>query len=300
MSRYSILLVTLAAIWGASYLFIKLGLDGGLEPSVLMAARGLLAAVGLFVVLLATSGARRALADLGASWREWTVLGVTANALPFWLVAWGEKHIDTGVAAIAQATVPIFTILLGLRFLPHEQMGRRRWAGIVLGLVGVGVLAGVEPAGGFWFVLGTLAVVLSSLAYAAGNIVGQRSVAAVPGPVLACGAMLAAGVSLTPFALLQLPDEAPTAKAIWAILALVLGGTVSAQLMLYRMLRLYGGRRMSLVTYLMPAFALTYGALFLDEPIRASALVGLALILLGVALGSGAMPAFRRRYRAPA
>ena len=291
MSRYSVLLVVLAAIWGASYLFIKIGIDGGLEPSVMMAARGLLAAAGLFAVLVVTIGTSRAFRELRASWRQWTAIGVAANAVPFWLVAWGEKHIDTGVAAIAQATVPIFTVLLGLRFLPHEPMGGRRWAGIVIGLVGVGVLAGVNPEGGVWFVVGTLAVVLSSLAYASGNIIGQRSIAAVSGPVLACGAMFAAGVSLTPFALLQFPHEAPTTGAIASLLTLVVLGTVFAQLVLYRMLRLYGGRRMSLVTYLMPAFALSYGALFLDEPLRASSLVGLALILAGVALGSGAVAA---------
>ena len=289
MSRYSVLLVVLAAIWGASYLFIKIGIDGGLEPSVLMASRGLLAAVGLFPVLVVKTGAVQALRELRASWRQWTAIGVAANAVPFWLVAWGEKYIDTGVAAIAQATVPIFTVLLGLRFLPHEPMGRRRWIGIVMGLVGVGVLAGINPAGDVWFVIGTLAVVLSSLAYASGNIIGQRSIAAVSGPVLACGAMFAAGVSLTPFALLQLPSEAPTAGAIVSLLTLVVLGTVVAQLILYRMLRLYGGRRMSLVTYLMPAFALSYGALFLDEPLQASSLIGLALILGGVALGSGAL-----------
>ena len=289
MSRYSTLLVTLAAIWGGSYLFIKIGIDGGFTPSGMMASRCLLAAIGLLPFVVVTVGVPRALRELRASWRQWTAIGVVANALPFWLVAWGEKYIDTGVAAIAQATVPIFTVLLALRFLPHEPMGTRRWLGILLGLVGVGVLAGVNPEGDAWFVIGTLAVVLSSLAYASGNIIGQLSISEVSGPVIAFGAMLAAGVALLPFALVQQTGEAPTLGAIGALLTLVLLGTVVAQLLLYRMLRLYGGRRMSLVTYLMPAFALVYGALFLDEPLRASSLIGLALILAGVALGSGAL-----------
>jgi drug/metabolite transporter (DMT)-like permease len=291
VSRYSTLLVTLAAIWGGSYLFIKIGIDGGFTPSGMMAARSLLAAAGLAPVVIASVGLRRALRELRASWRQWVAIGVAANALPFWLVAWGEKYIDTGVAAIAQATVPIFTVLLALRFLPHEPMGARRWAGIVMGLAGVGVLAGINPDGDVWFVIGTLAVVLSSLAYASGNIIGQLSISNVSGPVMAFGAMLAAGVALTPFALLQLPGEVPTLGAVAALLTLVLLGTVVAQLILYRMLRLYGGRRMSLVTYLMPPFALVYGAIFLDEPIHLSSLFGLALILGGVALGSGALGA---------
>ena len=296
MTRYPTLLVTLAAIWGASYLFIKLGVEGGFSPALLMAARGAIATVCLLGFLAATIGARRAVAELGSSWRHWAVLGVVGNAIPFWLVAWGETHIDSGIAAIAQATVPLFTIILGLRFLPHEPMGVRRWVGVLMGLVGVVILTGFNPEGNGWLIVGTLAVVLSSFAYGVGNVVGQRSIASAAGPVLACGAMLASTLVLLPAAFLQLPESTPTGKAIASLLALALVGTALAQLLLYRMLRLFGSRRMSLVTYLMPPFALAYGALFLDEPLHLSALAGLALILLGVALGSGAVSSLRARW----
>ena len=289
------MLFMLAAVWGASYLFIKLGVEGGFAPATFTAARAAIATVILLGYLGKTIGVRRALDELGGSWRSWVVLGVVGNALPFWLVAWGETHIDSGIAAIAQATVPLFTIVLGLRFLPHEPMGLGRWSGVVMGLVGVAALTGLDPESNRWVIVGTLAVVLSSLAYATGNVVGQRSVAAAAGPVLACGAMLATTLVLTPIALFQLPESVPTGKSIASLLALATIGTAFAQLLLYRMLRLYGGRRMSLVTYLMPPFALAYGALFLDEPLRPSALLGLALILLGVALGSGGLRSFRAR-----
>jgi drug/metabolite transporter (DMT)-like permease len=107
--------------------------------------------------------------------------------------------------------------------------------------------------------------------------------------------MLAAAVTLLPFAVVQAPTEAPDADAILAVLALSLFGTAFAQLVLYRMLNLFGARSMSLVTYLMPGFALVYGALLLDEPLTASVLAGLALILAGVALGSGTLAARRAR-----
>jgi drug/metabolite transporter (DMT)-like permease len=100
---------------------------------------------------------------------------------------------------------------------------------------------------------------------------------------------------LLPLSLFQLPASAPGWRAITGLLLLALVGTALAQLVLYRLLRLYGARRTSLVTYLMPAFALAYGALLLDEPITAAAVGGLALILLGVALGSGAVSLRRRR-----
>ena len=295
MRRYWPLLLLLASVWGASYLFIKVAVEGGLEPAPLMCARAAIAALVLGAYLRRTLGRRQALAELRASWRQWLVIGSVANAVPFWLVAWGEKHIDSGIAAIAQSTVPLFTILLGLRFLPHEPLSRGQVLGFALGLVGVGVLAGGHPDGGRWAVAGTLAVVLSSLAYASGNVIGQRSVSGTPGPVLATGAMATAAVTLLPFAVLQFPGSVPDTDALLSLVALALVGTALAQLVLYRMLNLYGARSSSLVTYLMPGFALVYGALLLDEPITAAALSGLVLILAGVALGSGAL----RRSTAP-
>jgi drug/metabolite transporter (DMT)-like permease len=289
VNRYWTLLLILAAVWGASYLFIKVAVEGGLEPAPLMCARAGIAASVLLVYVVRSMGWSRAVADLRASWRQWVVIGAVANALPFWLVAWGEKHVDSGIAAIAQSTVPLFTILLGLRFLPHEALSRAQLLGFTLGLVGVGVLAGAHPEGGWWAVAGTLAVVLSSLAYACGSVIGQRSVSGTPGPVLATGAMLSAAVTLLPFALVQTPTSMPETDAILSLLALALLGTALAQLVLYRMLNLFGARSMSLVTYLMPGFALVYGALLLDEAITVAALGGLALILAGVALGSGAL-----------
>ena len=298
MNRYWTLLLILASVWGASYLFIKVAVEGGLEPAPMMCARAAIAAAVLLVYVFRSLGRDRALAELRGSWRQWAVIGAVANALPFWLVAWGEKHVDSGIAAIAQSTVPLFTILLGLRFLPHEPLSRAQLLGFTLGLVGVGVLAGAHPEGGWWAVAGTLAVVLSSLAYACGSVIGQRSVSSTPGPVLAAGAMLAAAVTLLPFAVIQAPTQMPETDAILSLLALALLGTALAQLVLYRMLNLFGARSMSLVTYLMPGFAIVYGALLLDEPITVAALGGLALILAGVALGSGALR--RATRRAPA
>jgi drug/metabolite transporter (DMT)-like permease len=301
VNRYWALIGVLAAVWGASYLFIKVAVEGGLEPAPLMCARATIAAIVLFGYLARTIGGRRAVLELRGSWRQWAAIGTVANALPFWLVAWGEKHVDSGIAAVAQSTVPLFTILLGLRFLPHEQLSRAQLAGFGLGLVGVAALTGGHPDGGAWAVAGTLAVVLSSLAYSCGTVIGQRSVSSTPGPVLATGAMLAAAVTLLPFAILDRPTAMPDGDALLSLLALALVGTALAQLVLYRTIRLFGGRRMSLVTYLMPGFALVYGAVLLDEPITGSVLAGLSLILAGVALGSGARrPARVKPAEAPA
>jgi drug/metabolite transporter (DMT)-like permease len=287
VTRYWPLLFLLAAIWGASYLFIKVAVED-IEPGPMMAARSLGAALMLAAYLVVVMGGRRAVEEVAQSWRPALVLGALNAAIPFWLVAWGEKHIDSSVAGIAQSTVPIFTFLLATRFLPHEEVGAARIAGVALGFLGVAVLAGFDPRGGWWAVAGTLAVVLSSLSYSSAGIYGQLRVRSVPGPVLATGSMLAGGLILLPLAVVQFPSQAPDAEALASLLALTVLGTALAQLILFRMLRLFGSRKLSLVTYLMPGFAVVYGATLLDEPVGAAALIGLALILAGVALASGA------------
>lgn len=296
MNRYGPLIFVLAAVWGASYLFIKVAVDD-VEPSVLMAVRGFGAGIVLLGYLAWREGGRNAVAQLRAAWFPCLVLGVINAALPFWLVAWGETHIDSSVAGIAQATVPMFNVLLVVRFLPHDRVTPERIAGLALGAFGVAVLTGFHPGGGWWAVAGTLAVVASSLSYASAGVFGQLRIRTVPGPVLATGSMLACGLILAPVAAFQLPERAPSLEGAASLAALTLLGTALAQLILFRVLRLHGSSRLSLVTYLMPPFAVVYGALLLDEPVTAGALGGLALILAGVALASGAV---RIPRRAPA
>jgi len=286
MQRYWPTLLLLAAIWGASYLFIKLAVED-IPPAPMTDLRLAIAAVFLVAYLVSRVGFDRAVEELRAAWRPCLVLGTVNAALPMTLVAWGETHIDSSIAAIAQTSVPIFVVLLSLRFLPHEPFGPTRIAGLAVGIGGVALVTGVHPDGGWWAVAGTLAVVLSSLSYAAGGVVGQLRVHETPGPVLAAGSMIAGGLVLLPFAIADPPTEVPGGTAVAGLLLLALLPTVVGQLILFRMLRLYGSRRLSLVTYLMPGFAVVYGAVLLDEPITAAALGGLALILCGVALASG-------------
>jgi drug/metabolite transporter (DMT)-like permease len=203
------------------------------------------------------------------------------------LVAWGETQIDSSIAAIAQSSVPIFVVLLSFRFLPQEPFGAARVTGLMTGISGVALVTGVHPQGGWLAVAGTLAVVASSAAYAVGGVYGQLQVHGTPGPVLATGNLLFGALLLVPLTLLDPPRQIPDLAAASALAALILLPTVIGQLLLFRMLRLHGSRRSSLVTYLMPAFALVYGSTILDEPVTAVALVGLVLILAGVALAYG-------------
>ncbi len=232
-------------------------------------------------------GASRAIDELRAAWRPCLVLGVINGAVPMGLVAWGETHIDSSVAGIAQSTVPIFTFLLAARFLParacRAAASRRRRARLPR-------RRGAHRArydGGWWVIAGTLAVVLSSLSYASGGVYGQLQVRDIPGPVLATGSMLAAALVLAPLAIVDPPREVPGTTALAGLAALILIPTFAGQLLLFRVLRLHGSRKLSIVTYLMPAFAVVYGAVLLDEAVTAAMLAGFALIAVGAGLASG-------------
>ena len=294
---YVPLLLFVAAIWGASFMFIKVAV-GELEPTTLMALRLLLSAAPLFVVLAVRRGLAAASRDVGAVWRAALVLGIVNSAVPFTLIAWGEKHVDSGVAAIVNSTVPIFVALLAIRFRESERVSGLRLAGVLLGLVGVAVLAGGQPEGGSLAVAGTLACTAAAFLYAVGALYGQTKMERVDALTLLTASTLAGGLFLLPAGALQAPGELPSGEVIGSVLALSLLATVVGLLVYYHLLATYGSLRASLVVYLIPPSALVYGALLLDEEITLAAAAGLALILVGVALGSGVVQTLRRRVPA--
>ena len=296
MRGYVPLLLLLAAIWGSSFMFIKIAVDE-LEPTTTMAGRLVLAAIPLVAMLVLRHGWSKAWREMRKITKPAIVLGAINAALPFTLIAWGETRIDSGIAAIANASVPIFVAALAIRFRPEEKSTGLRLFGILLGIAGVAILAGVRPEGGWWGVAGTLAVVLASLAYAVGTMYTQTLLVETENLVLAAASITWGAILLTPIGLLQAPSELPSWDAIGSVAALALLGTFVGQLLFFRLIYLYGSARAALVVYLLPVTALFYGAFFLDEPITVQAIVGLVLILIGTALGSGV--ALRRRRAAP-
>jgi drug/metabolite transporter (DMT)-like permease len=284
---YAFLIGSLAAIWGASYLFIKVAVRD-FPPASMIEIRLGGAGILLAGFLVMTIGRRAAFSELRAAGWAGFAIGIVNGAIPFTLIAWGEKHIDSGIAAVANASVPIFNAVLVPWLLPKEALSRRRLVGVLVGIVGVVVLTVGQPKVSWWFVAGTAAVVVASISYAFGGILAQRGLSNARGPTLAAASMLGGALALLPFALFDLPDHAPGWKPVASLAGLTLAGTALAQLILFRAIRLHGSARTSLVTYLMPPVALFYGALLLDEPITAASIGGLVLIMLGVGLGSGA------------
>jgi len=294
MRGYVALVSLLAAMWGASFMFIKIAVDD-LAPTTTMFLRLFFSALPLLALVVYRLGFRSAERQLRSVLVPAIILGVINTALPFTLIAWGETRIDSGVAAIGNASMPLFVVLLALRFVKSERATGFRLFGILLGLVGVGVLVGVNPQGGWSGVVGTLAVIAASLSYAAGSLYTQTLLTDVRNDVLVAGSIAWGAIWLTPFGLGQAPSSFPGWAPIAAVLALALIGTVAGQLLYFRLIYLYGSSRASLVVYLLPVTALFYGALLLGEPITASAIVGLALILTGTPIASGVLRFPRRR-----
>src|SRR5262245_23566747 len=293
MRGYVALLLLLAAIWGASFMFIKIAVDE-LAPTTTMFLRLVFSAGPLLALVAYRLGRGEARSELLASTKAAAILGVVNTALPFTLIAWGETRIDSGVAAIGNASMPIFVAILAFFFRKSETATGARLFGILLGLAGVAVLTGVHPKGGLAGAVGTLAVIAASFSYAIGTLYTQGILDEVRNDVLAAASITWGAIWLAPFGIAQSPGHVPSWGVIASVLALALGGTVAGQLIYFRMIYSYGSARASLVVYLLPVAALLYGALLLDETISVSAIVGLVLILTGTALGSGLVRMPRR------
>ncbi len=288
MSRHAaLLLLLLSAIWGSSFLFIKLGVDE-LEPSVVVLGR---LVVGLLVLLPLTVG-RGGLRPIGAFLIPLAVLGLLNNALPFWLLGFAETRIDSGLTGVIQGAAPIFTVLLATWIDPSQRVGGLRLVGITIGFVGVVLLVGVQEGGQ---VVGALAVVGTALCYAASVLFAGRTLQGVRPLQASVGQLAFGAIMVAPFALAQLPDTTPGAGAVGSVVVLGALGTGVAYLLYFTIIALAGAARAILVTYLVPAFALVYGAVFLDERVTLTALAGLALILGGTALATGVARASARR-----
>src|SRR6478752_9526848 len=168
--RYLAMLVLLALVWGSSFMFIKVAVRH-LDPSTLILGRLGLAALVLGLVVPLLLGAGEAVAGLRSHWRWLVVVGIVNTALPFWLLSWGETRIDSGLASILQASVPIFNALLAFLFFHDQRVTNRMLAGVAVGFVGVALLVGAQPQAK---VLGALAVVAMATCYAIGGLLTKQ------------------------------------------------------------------------------------------------------------------------------
>jgi len=277
--RDALLLLLLSSIWGASFLFIKVGVEV-LEPSVVAFGRLLFGALFLVTLLPGRGG----LAPLRGRLGPIVVLGSLNNAVPFWLLGFAETRLDSGLTAVIQAAAPIFTVLLASRIDVTQRVTGARLVGIAIGFGGVALLVGVQSGDD---VVAALAVIGVALCYAFSVLYAGRTMRGAPPLQVSFGQLACASLLLAPVGLGQLPTTAPAARVWLAVLVLGVLGSGIAYLLYFAIIASAGASRAILVTYLVPAFALAYGALFLDEAITVTALVGLAFVLTGTALATG-------------
>jgi len=277
------MLIALALIWGSSFMFIKVAVRE-LQPATLILGRIGLAALVLAVVVPALVGVQETLADLRAHWRWLIVVGLVNTALPFWLLSWGETRVDSGLASIIQGSVPIFNALLAFGFFHDQRVTGKRLIGVVVGFAGVALLVGAQPQGK---ILGALAVVGMATCYAAGGLLVRRHLVTARPQVVAFGTSAVAALLVLPAGVVQAPSDLPGWKTLGSVAVLGILGTAFAYLLFFSIIAKAGAAYASFVTYLVPPVALAYGSIFLGEHIGGAALGGLALILGGVALGTG-------------
>jgi drug/metabolite transporter (DMT)-like permease len=278
MSRRAwVAFAAVSVIWGVPYLFIKVAVDDGVPPAFLAWVRVVIGA-GVLIGLAWRAGVLRTVRDK-ARWL--VVFAIVEIVVPFPLIAIGEQHVDSSVAAIIIATAPLFVALLALRFDATERTGGRRLIGLLIGLSGVVALVGVDIAGEADELLGAAALVAAAFGYAVGPMVLKRHLADLDQRAVMGAALVVAAILLTPATALDPPDAIPSAAALAALAVLGLVCT-AAGLVVYGMLVAEAGAGRALViTYVNPVVAVALGVVFLGERPGPGALAGLGLILAG-------------------
>lgn len=290
------LLGLLSLLWGGSFFFSKLAL-AALPPLTVVLARVAIAAAALWLHLR-----RRGISvpTTAAPWRAFLGMGLLNSLIPFTLIFWGQTVIASGLAAILNATTPVFSILVAHLLAREERLSRSKLLGIALGIAGVTVLLGaptasLEAEGALW---GVLACLGAACSYGCANSYGRRfqRMGLVPA-VSAFGQIAATAVMALPLVLLiDRPWRlTPPGTAVWgALLGLALLSTALAYILFFRLLATAGATNTSLVTLLIPASAILLGAAFLGERLSLPQLGGMALIGAGLLALDGRVLGQRR------
>lgn len=286
-------ILVLALIWGASFLFIKIGLNGGMSPVLVASMRLAVGSLLLWGVVLARrvfapGSFKKPIPRDRSTWMKLAVTGLVNNAIPFALIAWGEQHISSGLASILNATMPLFTVVFAHFLIHDDRVTPAKAVGTLVGFIGVAVV--IAPSAGSLSgeLLGCLAVIVASSSYAIATVYVKKNLIGATDPIATgAGQLVMAFLWLAPLALVTgAASNLSTvpAESLWAVTALGLLGTGLAYLIYYLLIQRAKASQMSLVTYLLPVTALVYGALFLQEQITLFALAGFGLIVAGIVL----------------
>lgn len=276
--------ITLGAIWGSSFLWIEIALRE-IGPITLVAFRAFFGLLfGLAVILIQRVPFPRTM-------KEWTpliALGMTNIAIPFFLISWGQKSIDSGVASILDATVPLFTILVAHFMLRDDKITTPKVLGLLVGFAGVVVLMSKDIGASTGSLMGQLAVILACVFYAASSIIARIYTEEIPSIMRSMGPLVSAAVvmSISSF-IFEAPFKIPTLPITWiALLWMGILGSGLAFLMLYYLIHEIGPTRTTMVTYLFPLGGVTLGVIFLNEQLSWQIVTGAALIIGSLAIAN--------------
>lgn len=275
-----LLLIFLGALWGASFLFLRIS-SPELGPFIVTATRVDLAII--FLLIYGKLVKRMSFKNL--PWRHLFQVGLYSTAIPFSLIAYGEMHLTASLGAILNATTPIFTALLITLYF-KERHGVATLIGLALGFVGVIIIVGWHPMVITWKTGTAIAACLAgSLFYGIGGLYAAHTIKNVPAYTMATCQLISAGIVLTPLALMALPHTAmPGTKVIGSLVALGILCTGVAFLCYFTLIKMVGASKTLTVTFLIPVFGIIWGATFLHETVQVTSLIGLAMILSGVFL----------------
>lgn len=278
-------LLALAFLWGTSFLFVKIAVSN-IAPLTLVAARFAIAA-SVLSVAVHSRGLR--LPRSPRVWGHYLLMSLVGNAVPFTLIAWGQIATDVGLAGILMGTMPLITLLLAHFFVPGERMNPRMAGGFAIGFVGLVVLIGpealLELGGGASALLSQVAIAAAAVCYAVNSILARR-LAVLDALVSATTIMWITSALMIPAALwVDRPwDLALSAASIASVIWLGLFATALATILYFRIVKAAGPTFLSLINYMIPVFALAAGAIALGEQLVASVLIGMLLILAGLAI----------------
>jgi drug/metabolite transporter (DMT)-like permease len=280
------LLALLGLIWGGSFFFARIAVHD-VPPLTLVFLRLSIAAIALHIYI---AGRFDIYATLKARWRQFVILGLINNAIPHALIFYGETRIGAGLAAVLNATTPIWTVLIANYFTSDEKLSPAKIAGCFTGFVGTIVLLGPSITMGsdvpLWAMLFP---VLAAVSYGFAVTFGKRF-KGIAAPVTAAGQLTASSLITLPFSLIA--DQpwgltAPPLVSLLSILALALLSTAFGYILFFRIMALAGATNASLVTLLVPPGAILLGFLFLGERLDGMELAGMAMIGLGLLILDG-------------